>query len=159
MDNQISDDFMPTEFTELWIPIERAHEVMGTLRDFYAGGGYERSGTYACEIYGAKASNFWLSPSYRTDVVRVDLYYFGRSATPPQEAFYPQFWAQQVLGQYGHRPHWGKHLPDGADPDFGAAYLASAYPRFGDFMEVRAAYDPKQVFVTDYWRSHLGIAR
>ncbi|WP_028660389.1 D-arabinono-1,4-lactone oxidase [Nocardioides insulae] len=159
MDNQISDDLMPTVFTELWIPIDRAQQVMTTLREFYAGGGYTRTGTYACEIYGAKASDFWLSPSYGTDVVRVDLYYFGRSATPPDQTFYPQFWADEVLGQYAYRPHWGKYLPAGEDPDFGAAYLASAYPRFDDFMQLRQEWDPDQVFVTDYWRSHLGIRR
>lgn len=157
MDNQISDDLMPTVFTELWMPIDRALQVMTTLRDFYAGGGYARTGTYACEIYGAKASDFWLSPSYGTDVVRVDLYYFGRSATSPDQSFYPQFWAKEVLGQYGYRPHWGKYLPAGDDPDFGAAYLASAYPRFDDFMKLRQEWDPAQVFVTDYWGSHLGI--
>lgn len=159
MDNQISDDLMPTVFTELWIPIDRAQDVMRTLRDFYAGGGYERSGTYACEVYGAKASDFWLSPSYGTDVVRVDLYYFGRSATPPDQSFYPQFWAEEVLGQYRYRPHWGKYLPAADDPDFGAAYLASVYPRLDDFMKLRQEWDPAQVFVTDYWRSHLGIRR
>ncbi len=157
MDNQISDDLMPTVFTELWIPVAKAAEVMTTLRDFYAGGGYERTGTYACEVYGAKASDFWLSPSYGTDVVRIDLYYFGRSDQNPDQSFYPQFWAKEVLGQYGYRPHWGKYLPAGDDPDFGAKYLAAAYPRFADFMKLRQTWDPKQVFVTDYWRSHLGI--
>lgn len=157
MDDQISDDLMPTVFTELWIPVDAAEQVMSTLRDFYAGGGYDRTGTYACEVYGAKASDFWLSPAYGTHVVRIDLYYFGRSAETPDQSFYPQFWAKDVLGQYGYRPHWGKYLPPGDDPDFGAAYLASAYPHFGDFMALRQQWDPAQVFVTDYWRSHLGI--
>ena len=159
MDNQISDDLMPTVFTELWIPVDAAPQVMTTLRDFYAGGGFERTGTYACEVYGAKASDFWLSPAHHTDVVRIDLYYFGRSAEPPDQTFYPQFWAKEVLGQYGYRPHWGKYLPPGDDPDFGAAYLASAYPRFADFLALRNEWDPYQTFVTVYWRSHLGIAR
>lgn len=159
MDDQISDDLMPTVFTELWIPVDAAEQVMTTLRDFYAAGGYDRTGTYACEVYGARASDFWLSPAYGTDVVRIDLYYFGRSAVPPGDVFYPQFWAEEVLGQYGYRPHWGKYLPPGDDPRFGASYLASAYPRFEDFMAVRQEHDPAQVFVSDYWRSHLGIAR
>ncbi len=157
MDNQISDDLMPTVFTELWIPIEHAQAVMTELRDYFAGGGYERSGTYACEVYGAGASNFWLSPSFGTEVVRIDLYYFGRSATTPDVSFYPQFWAEDVLGQFEYRPHWGKYLPPGNDPGFGAAYLRSRYPRWDDFMAVRQTWDPKQIFVTDYWRSHLGI--
>lgn len=159
MDNQISDDLMPTEFTELWVPIEQTQKVMQALQAFYAapGVGYQRSGTYACEIYAAAPSDFWLSPSSGTanGVVRIDLYYFRNSSQPPDVSFYPQFW--DLLGPLGFRPHWGKYLPP-ADGPWGADYLRTAYAgRIEKFLELRQQLDPRGLFLTDYWRQHLGI--
>jgi hypothetical protein len=156
MDNQIADRLLPTVFTELWIPIERTREVMTDLRDFYVKGGYASTGTYACEIYGARASRFWMSPAYGHDVVRIDVFWFARNAEPPDQAFFPQFW--RLLAKHDFRPHWGKYLPP-PDSSTGVGYLRKNYPRWDDFMRRRAAHDPGQIFVTDYWRRHLGIAR
>lgn len=154
MDNEIADRLMPTEFTELWIPIARTKDVMNRLAAFYEGGGYAATGTYACEIYGAKQSDFWLSPAYGTDVVRIDIFWFGGNAGSPATAFFPAFW--KILAPYGFRPHWGKYLPP-ADGPTGARYLAARYPRFGDFMALRSRQDPDGMFATEYWREHLGI--
>ena len=158
MDYRISDQLMPTVFTELWIPIEKTQAVMNALKTFYEGdgGSYERTGTYACEIYGTKKSPFWMSPAYGQDVVRIDIFWFGRNAEAPDQKFYPQFW--NLLKGFDFRPHWGKYLPPGDGPQ-GVAYLRKNYPRWDDFMKLRAQYDPRQIFVTDYWRSHLGIPR
>ncbi len=154
MDNEIADRLMPTEFTELWIPIARTKDVMNKLAAFYDQGGYAATGTYACEIYGAKQSDFWLSPAYGTDVVRIDIFWFGGNAGSPATSFFPAFW--KVLEPFGFRPHWGKYLPP-ADGPTGARYLAAKYPRLDDFMTLRAKQDPKGMFVTEYWRDHLGI--
>src|SRR5690606_10368500 len=64
MDNRVNYDLLPLKFTELWIPLEKATEVMRTMRDYYSQGGFERSGTTTVEIYATKASTYWLSPSY-----------------------------------------------------------------------------------------------
>jgi hypothetical protein len=156
MDDHSSDHLMATSFTELWIPIEHAQEVMIAMRDHYRDNGLSAAGTYACEIYAAKKSPFFLSPSYGTDVVRMDIFWFDGNRESPAKHFYPQFWS--VLERFGFRPHWGKTLPP-ADSHTGAAYLREQYPRFDDFLEVREQLDPEQMFVTDYWRNHLGIAR
>ncbi len=48
------------------------------------------------------------------------------------------------------RPHWGKlHTRD-------AAYLADAYPRFGEFTAVRERLDPERRFANAYLRRVLG---
>ena len=154
MDNTSSDTLMPTEFTELWIPIERTREVMVALRDHYRDNGLSASGTYAAEIYAAKRSAAWLSPAYDSDMVRVDLFWFSKNRADPCTAFYPQFWS--LLSRFGFRPHWGKSLP-AADSAEGAAYLREQYPRWDRFMELREEYDPHQVFVTKSWREHLAI--
>jgi hypothetical protein len=155
MDNQVSDLLMPTEFTELWIPIDQTVAVMNALNDHYVNGGYPATGTYACELYAAKASQFWMSPAYDTDVIRVDVFWFGRNGDQTPQDYYQQFW--DLLRPYMFRPHWGKYLPPASG--YGPAYYQSVYPRLGDFLTLRAKYDPKQVFVTEYWRDQLGIAR
>ena len=156
MDDHSSDHLMATGFTELWIPIERTQEVMVALRDHYRDNGLSATGTYACEIYGAKKSPFFLSPSYGSDMVRIDIFWFERNREDAATEFYPQFWS--LLSRFGFRPHWGKTLP-AAGSATGAAYVREQYPRFAEFMELREQFDPDQVFVTEYWREHLGIAR
>jgi hypothetical protein len=155
MDNTSSDRLLATDFTELWIPIERTAEVMRALRDHYRDNGLSAAGTYACEIYAAKRSPFWLSPSYESDVVRVDVFWFARNRADPVTRFYPQFWS--LLQRFGFRAHWGKALPPSSS-DTGVDYLRARYPRWDRFMALRDELDPQQVFVTDYWRQHLGIS-
>ena len=155
MDNDVSDVLMPTEFTELWIPIGRTAEVMRRLRDFYEAGGLGATGTYSCEIYAAKASDAWLSPSYQQDMVRIDVFWFRSRYDAPDaiEAFYRQYW--ELLEEFDFRPHWAKYLPDltAMGPDF----LARRYPQWAQWRKLRVRMDPKQIFVTDYWRQLLGL--
>jgi hypothetical protein len=152
MDNQMSDRLMPVWFTELWIPIEKTQEVMTTLLNFYSEGP-QNTGAFSCEIYATKSSPFWMSPSYQTNVIRIDVFWFANNSGDPVE-FYKPFWA--LLQQYNFRPHWAKYLPEGDSPQ-GVTYLKSVYPRWNDWMALREQMDPGQVFVSDYWRGHLGI--
>ncbi|OJH40727.1 D-arabinono-1,4-lactone oxidase [Cystobacter ferrugineus] len=154
MDNDVSDFLMPTEFTELWIPLEKTQEVMNKLRDFYDQGGLGATGSYSCEIYAAKADSLWLSPAYKQDVVRVDVFWFHDLFRDEAalKAFYQQYW--DLLKEYDFRPHWAKYMPGG---DMGPEYLAQRYPQWNQFLALRAKMDPKQLFVTDYWREALGI--
>ncbi len=56
------------------------------------------------------------------------------------------------LAQSDLRPHWGKmHTLD-------AAALAGLYPRWDDFRRVRAALDPRGIFLNDYLRRLLDNA-
>ena len=154
MDNQMDDKLMGVWFTELWIPLAEAAAVMRRLRDFYAGG-LAHTGTFSCEIYAGKASRFWLSPAFGADVVRIDVFWFSKAPGQPDDAFYPQFW--NLLQGFDFRPHWGKFLPK-ADGPQGTAYLRARYPNFAAWLAQRARLDPRQVFVSPYWRQHLGLA-
>jgi hypothetical protein len=159
MDNQMDDQLWPTWFTELWVPVEKTQEVMDALRTFYAGGddpttAFAHTGAFSCELYAAKASKFWMSPAYEKDMFRVDVFWFVKNAGSPETRFYPPFW--DLLKPFVFRAHWGKILPP-ATPDW-VAYSRAAYPRIDDFLALRRELDPRQIFVTDYWRTHLGIA-
>ncbi|WP_437964284.1 D-arabinono-1,4-lactone oxidase [Sorangium sp. So ce260] len=161
MDNQMDDQLWPTWFTELWIPVEKTAEVMQALKKHYAGQlnepltAYCNTGAFSCELYAAKKSDFWMSPSYGADVFRVDVFWFALNGGD-KDAFYKPFW-EDVLKPFGFRPHWGKFLPP-ASPDW-VEYYRQNFPRMDDFLVLRAKLDPQQIFVTDYWRENLGINR
>ena len=88
--------------------------------------------------------------AYQEDVVKFDMFWFGKNSGDPARDFYPQFWA--IMQRLDCRFHWGKYMP--IDP----VYLRARYRRWDDFMRLRQELDPDQVFVTDYWRARLGIA-
>ncbi|MEM9070340.1 MAG: D-arabinono-1,4-lactone oxidase [Myxococcota bacterium] len=157
MDNQMNDQLWPTDFTELWVPLDKTTEVMNTLREYYAGdgtpeGAYAATGAFSCELYAAGSSDFWLSPAYDKDVFRVDVFWFGRNAGTPED-FYAPFWER--LKPYNFRPHWGKWLPP-ASPAWQQYYRAQ-YPKLESFLELRAKLDPNGIFANDYWSQHLGF--
>jgi hypothetical protein len=149
MDNAASDELLPTEFTEAWIPLKHTVAVVTALRDHYEAGGFGATGTYACEIYAAKASPMWLSPAYGEDMIRIDLFWFAGNRSDPERDYFPQFW--KLLDRFAPRYHWGKYFPTCP------ADLTGRYPMWPKFAELRQQHDPGGVFVTPYWREKLGI--
>lgn len=174
MDNQMSDKLFPVKFTELWIPLDKSQAVMNALNDFY-NVGPENTGAFSCEIYAAKNSKCWLSPAYGTDVIRIDVFWFGNNLGDPT-AFYQKFW--DLLIPFGFRPHWAKYMPAGNSIVGGNStiegktkkkklskgsnltfsnYLKNSYPKWEQWMKLRDQVDPDQVFVNDYWRDKMAI--
>lgn len=153
MDNQMSDKLFPVWFTELWIPIEKTQQVMNDLKAFYESD-EENAGSFSCEIYATGKSDFWLLPSYNTDVVRIDIFWFGNNAGDPVD-YYQKFWT--ALAKYDYRPHWGKYLP-APESAQGVEYLKKRYSTTWDkWQNLRKIMDPNDLFLTDYWAQHLGI--
>jgi FAD/FMN-containing dehydrogenase/ketosteroid isomerase-like protein len=152
MDDGMSEASLPTTFTEIWIPLDRAAEAMRALRDHFRAGGLDATGNYIFEIYAARATRGWLHPAYERDSLRIDVFWFERSRESATR-FFEQFW--DLLAPFDYRLHWGKHLP--ADRERGAAYLRTRYPRWDDFLSVRAALDPEGLFLNEHFREALGI--
>ena len=170
MDNQASDVLLASAFSELWVPLARAAQVMGVLRAFFAApvsarDAYRRSGLFAYEIYGAPAAAGWLHPGHsdgadewRDGAVRFDVYWFSDNQEDPMRRFFPQFWELLRDHEIPFRLHWGKQLPAAAPHDRAwVDLLRSRYPRWDDFLALRAQLDPDEVFLTDYWRDRLGL--
>lgn len=160
MDNQMDDQLWPTDFTELWIPLSKAEEVMRAMRDHYHADGdrelaLERTGTFACELYATNASKFWMSPAYGEDVLRVDVFWFHLNAGRPEADFFPQFW--KLLKPFGFRPHWGKILPPASEE--WREHYREHFDKLEEFLTLRDVLDPDQVFLSTYWRAHLGIRK
>jgi D-arabinono-1,4-lactone oxidase len=154
MDNQMSDKLMPVWFTELWIDINQSEKVMDTLKKYYDSQPITIDLSFSCEIYAAKQNQFWLSPSYQMDVIRIDVFWFANNQGDPAK-FYQSFW--DLLAPFNFRPHWGKYIPDTVNNVQGVKYLSGNYPKWTNWMDLRNVMDPQQVFVNDYWRSKLGI--
>lgn len=156
MDNAADDIMLGTEFTEIWIPLEKTQEVMALLRDHFKKHGLDATGTYSTELYAGYKSDFWLSPGYGGHQFRVDVFWYlwnqGNPATP--DGFYRQFWDLLRANNIPFRLHFGKYWPE-YDYKEWAQYFRSQYPRWDDFMELRKQRDPKNIFLTDYWRRHL----
>ncbi len=158
MDNQMDSKLWPTSFTELWIPIEQGAAALRRLAEHFDAGGdpelaYARTGSFSFEIYGAGESPFWLSPSHGGPALRVNAFWFRRNAADPRETLFRELW--DLLRPFGFRPHWGKHLPPPSDA--WRAHYRRHIPKLEEFLKLRAALDPRQVFATRYWQEHLGI--
>lgn len=112
-----SDDEAPVDsllkivFSELWFPIDKCDEVMSILEQLF------RTDKKACwnlpiEIYGAKKSPFWLSPAYKGDMVRVDVfwYFYNGGGAVTRDFHFQKFW-RALINVEGITFHWGKHVP------------------------------------------------
>lgn len=156
MDNAVNDTLLNTEFTEIWIPLEYTERTMQLLASYFEEGGTQATGFFSTELYSAKESKFWLSPSFGGPVFRVDPFWFADNAGDPaaKGGFFDGFWRLLRDNDVPFRLHWGKFLPEYDFADW-AAYLRSQYPRWDDFMTLRKQRDPKDIFLTDYWRRHL----
>jgi FAD/FMN-containing dehydrogenase len=170
MDNGVSDILVPTEFTEAWIPLPRTQETMALLHAHFSepdedAEAYRRTGTYVWELYAAKPSRFWLSPSYtagddewRDGAFRVDPYWFADSAGNPAETFFAGLWELLREHDIPFRLHWGKFQPVHAPGDrTWVDYFRTQYPRWDDFLRLRAERDPNNIFLTGYWRDRFGL--
>ena len=87
----------------------------------------------------------FLSPNYETRSVAIAC---AADADEKDFSFMRAF--HEALKPFSARPHWGKlHF-------FDADQLADVLPRFNDFKEIRARFDPDGIFLNPHLRSILG---
>jgi hypothetical protein len=156
MDNGANDVLLGTEFTEIWIPLSDTERAMQLLDQLFKEGGFNATGYYSTELYAGKQSNYWLSPAYKRDVLRIDFFWFSTNEGNPaaKDGFFSQFWEALRKENIDFRLHWAKFLPEYDFSDW-ASYIKASYPRWDDFMKLREQRDPNNIFLTDYWSRHL----
>jgi D-arabinono-1,4-lactone oxidase len=158
-DLALIDRVVRVQFTEIWLDIERTPEVYAALKRLFDEDD-EAGGNFGVEVYCAKRSPFWMSPSYGCDVVRVDPYWWEYNPQGDLASFFDKYW-KVLLSIPTARLHWGKHLPRVGSTygkmTIGPDYVAQRFPRFKEWLAKRDELDPHQVFVTDYWRGLFGI--
>jgi microsomal dipeptidase-like Zn-dependent dipeptidase len=167
MDNEADDVLLRTAFTEIWVPLTRTQQAMQLLTEYFqeptdAHESYRRTGLDAWELYAAKPTDLWMSASHKSPegewkdgAFRIDPYWFAANAADPV-TFYLQFWTLFRDSPIPFRLHWGKYQP-ASDTGAWPGYFKSQYPRWDDFLSLRAARDPAGIFLTSYWRDRFGI--
>jgi xylitol oxidase len=131
-------DFTPSSGdeiqTEYLVPATRALEALDAvdaIRDRIA------PVLQISEIRTIAADDLWLSPSHGRDSVAIHFTW-----KPDAEAVAPVVAAlEERLAPFDARPHWGKVFA--TDP----ATLRARYPRFDDFLGLRADLDPTGTFL------------
>ena len=100
---------------------------------------------FPVEVRVAAADDIWLSTAYGRESAYVAIHqYVGL----PYAEYFRVF--ESIATAVGGRPHWGKlHTRD-------ASYLSSAYPRFGDFLQIRDSLDPSRLFANLYLQQVFG---
>lgn len=170
MDNGVDDVLVPAEFTEAWIPLPRTGETMRLLRDYFNAPkdnheALARTGTFSWELYSAMPETFWMNASHssgddewREGVLRVDPYWFVGNAAAPDETMFAGLWTLLREAEIPFRLHWGKFQPRYPAGDRSwVEFFRAQYPRWDDFMRLRAERDPNNIFLTQYWRERLGL--
>lgn len=95
-----------------------------------------------------KADCSWLSEAYGRPTVTISLH--QNSSLPFRDYFAD---IEGIFQDHGGRPHWAKiHSMKATD-------LAVRYPKWRDFLDLRARLDPDGVFLTPYLRALLGVER
>lgn len=146
-DAEMDERWMPTTFTEIFVPLDRAAEAMRRLDDVFEADP-EAAGRFAIEMYAAPASSSWLHPSYGRPSLRINVFWLMHSPDDPRDEFLPRIW--NALEAFMPRLHWAKLFPH--EP---ATMVTGRYPRMHDFLEVREQFDPDGVLLSTWLRAAL----
>ncbi|GAA5864831.1 hypothetical protein JCM1840_004919 [Sporobolomyces johnsonii] len=110
--------------------------------------GYQLKAHFPIEIRWTEEDDVWLSPTYGMRGTYLGAIQYRPFNLPvPYRSCFSTFAA--ILEAFSGRPHWAK------THTLTPAVLAPTYPRFGDFLGVRARVDPHGVLVNGYVRRHL----
>ncbi|WP_336053923.1 D-arabinono-1,4-lactone oxidase [Streptomyces sp. CA2R101] len=132
-------------FVEMEYALPRAAAVaaLGELKALVEHSDFKVS--FPVEVRTAPADDIPLSTASGRDTVYLAVHMYRGT---PYGAYFAA--AERIMTAHEGRPHWGKlHTRD-------AAYLADAYPRFGEFTALRDRLDPERRFANAYLRRVLG---
>ncbi|KAF1024704.1 MAG: L-gulono-1,4-lactone dehydrogenase [Acinetobacter bereziniae] len=94
---------------------------------------------FPVEFRFVKGDDIWLSPFYQQDSISISVHQYYKQA--PRLLFDE---IEPILQHYQGRPHWGKMH------NMTAMQLKALYPKWDDFMQLRAQLDPTQKFLNPY---------
>ena len=101
--------------------------------------------SFPVEVRFAAADDLMLSTAHGRETAYIAVHRYWRE--DPSEYFRA---VEEIMTQYGGRPHWGKMHTLGADE------LRERYPRFDDFVALRNEMDPERLFRNAYLDRVLG---
>lgn len=125
---------------EYFLPIERAREILDGMRKLMLD--WLPLSVYPLEIRVVASDDAWLSPNYQRDNLVVSI------SGEPGTDYWPYLRAcDRFFAEYDGRPHWGKiHFMT-------AERIATLFPRYQDFLEMRRRFDPDGILLNEHLRS------
>jgi FAD-linked oxidoreductase len=121
------------------IPAEHAVDVINEIQACIEQHQFKVHFPLECRF--VHSDDIWLSPAYQRESCYIAAHMY--KGMPYQDYFCH---IEEIFKRYQGRPHWGKmHTRT-------AAELAGLYPRWHDFLGVRAQLDPRGMFLNDYLR-------
>jgi len=101
---------------------------------------------FPIEFRTVAPDDIWLSPFYKRESCSIAVHRYH------EEDYTPYFsLIEPIFRKHEGRPHWGKLNT------LKAADFASLYPKWQDFLEVRAELDPEGRFLNPYLRDVFGM--
>lgn len=128
--------------SEYHLPLDQAFDCIKKVIDKIN----SRSETYfPMEFRHIKGDDNWLSPFYKKDCISIAIH-----ADNEENYLYLLDEIGPIFKAHNGRPHWGK-LNNMTRDEF-----ANAYPKWDDFLEIRAKLDPKGKMLNEYTRKIFG---
>lgn len=94
---------------------------------------------FPIEFRFVKGDDIWLSPFYQRDSISISVHQYIKQ--DPKLLFDE---IEPILQRYQGRPHWGKMH------SLNAGQLRMLYPKWDDFLQLRARLDPEKKFLNPY---------
>lgn len=94
---------------------------------------------FPIEFRFVKGDDIWLSPFYQRDSISISVHQYIKQH--PKLLFDE---IEPILQRYQGRPHWGKMH------SLNAVQLRTLYPKWDDFLQLRARLDPEKKFLNPY---------
>ncbi len=127
------------------IPAQHFAAVMAEIEATINRGRFAVNFPVECRF--VKADDIWLSPACQRDSAYIAVHMYRGM---PYQSYFQAI--EEIFQRYDGRPHWGKMHTLTAET------LATRYPRWADFQQVRAQLDPQGVFLNQYLRRLFGVA-
>lgn len=149
-DAKMDERWMPTTFTEIFVPLARAGEAMRCLDRLFSSEP-SAAGRFAIELYAAPASASWLHPAHGDAALRINVFWLMHEPSDPRDEFLPRIW--EALAEFRPRLHWAKLYPH--EP---ATMVCGRFPRLCEFLAIRERFDPDRILLTEWLGAALGLS-
>jgi len=126
------------------VPIEHFKTVISKLKAMIEERSYFVFFPIECRF--VKQDDIWLSPAYKRDSAYIAIHVYHET---PHNPYFEEI--EALFMEYEGRPHWGKMHTRTAD------YFREVYPRWNDFMILRAEWDPEGVFLNTHLQEVFGL--
>lgn len=125
------------------VPAAKMRTILEEIRDCVNERGFAVHFPIECRY--VRGDDLWLSPAHGRDSAYIAVHMYKGMA---HEHYFAAL--EQIFQRYGGRPHWGKMHTMNHEQ------FRESYPKWNDFVRLRAELDPGGTFMNPYLDSLLG---